>query len=561
MKYLSYVMAILFLPSILLYSSASNYDTSFNPAGTGSGIPGIAVLPLGLSHDTQAQALAIQSDGKIVITGYDSTTNDLSDEIFVARYLANGTLDTSFNASGTPGYAIFSTFSCKAYGVAVDAFGNIIVAGVNVATNKMLVIRYTSAGILDASFNASGTPGYALLTISSGITSSIGFGVIIQPNNNIVITGCLGTVGAPYQGIVLACFLGSGVNAGTVNPSFGTTGTGYTIFNSGTYSSGNAIKLQSTGNIIVTGFVQAGGTQLAILRFSSTGQLDTTFGTNAGYSTLNLSGGSAGTSLAITYDAIIVAGNTGSNNGILVASFTSNGQINTEFNANGTAGYVLSTISGNYGGAPITSYSTYGNAIQADGKIVVCGAVGFQPVDFALYGFLIRYNPNGSIDTTFTPSGSIVYAAGGGTENYAVAIQPDQKIVTTGFIAETYFVPAIIRLLGVTASEPINAEIGTYGYNSNFISEFLYVDFYATEITDPIAQAVAIAQVNGVIATYASTYAAQPNFNYLSYLYLMDKNLGIAQANLLTLYPTSTDQINKFFIYLQERINSLNGIN
>jgi len=68
-------------------------------------------------------------------------------------------------------------------------------------------------------------------------------------------------------------------------------------------------------------------------------------------------------------------------------------------------------------------------AIQPDGKIVVAGhARNGRTTDFAL----ARYNPNGSLDTTFDADGKVLTHFNGLDQINAVALQSDGKIVAAG---------------------------------------------------------------------------------------------------------------------------------
>src|SRR5262245_56822401 len=70
--------------------SPGTLDTTFN--GTG-----IVVTPIGISYD-EADSVAVQSDGKIVAAGESETSGHF--DFAVARYNADGSLDTSFNTTG-----------------------------------------------------------------------------------------------------------------------------------------------------------------------------------------------------------------------------------------------------------------------------------------------------------------------------------------------------------------------------------------------------------------------------------------------------------------------------
>ena len=67
-------------------------------------------------------------------------------------------------------------------------------------------------------------------------------------------------------------------------------------------------------------------------------------------------------------------------------------------------------------------------ALQAEGKIVVAGAGGLNS-DFAL----ARYDPNGSLDPSFSGDGKQLTNFGGYDGALGMALQGDGKIVAVGF--------------------------------------------------------------------------------------------------------------------------------
>ena len=83
------------------------------------------------------------------------------------------------------------------------------------------------------------------------------------------------------------------------------------------------------------------------------------------------------------------------------------------------------------------SSSAFGNsvAVQRDGKIVVAGSAQVGGVDqFAL----VRYNSDGSLDTSLNSNGTITTAVGKGTcKGEGVALQEDGKIVVVGYSFNT----------------------------------------------------------------------------------------------------------------------------
>jgi uncharacterized delta-60 repeat protein len=106
----------LFMPN--LFAAEGTIDTSFNsPEGY--------VLWDGGSGDDFGRDIALQSDGKIVVTGYRKNGTD--DDLFVIRYNADGSLDTGFGTNGI--YRFDKVGTDWGYGIAIDASGRIVVTG------------------------------------------------------------------------------------------------------------------------------------------------------------------------------------------------------------------------------------------------------------------------------------------------------------------------------------------------------------------------------------------------------------------------------------------------
>lgn len=88
-------------------------------------------------------------------------------------------------------------------------------------------------------------------------------------------------------------------------------------------------------------------------------------------------------------------------------------------------------------GRVVTDFGGYDEsrdmAVQADGKIVTVG-LSEPPEGGAADFALARYNPNGSLDTSFDGDGMVLTDVSGGGEDIAdgVAVQPDGKIVVVG---------------------------------------------------------------------------------------------------------------------------------
>ncbi|MCX5925188.1 MAG: hypothetical protein NT124_02735 [Candidatus Dependentiae bacterium] len=121
----------------------------------------------------QANAVAIQDDGKIVVVGF-SRLSKATSYFMIARYTCDGILDTTFGCDGTgivltgfsdvplgiqPGYACCLPVSTSdkieissAKAVKIQKNGKIVVAGYNGNSNNFALARYNTDGSLDTSF-------------------------------------------------------------------------------------------------------------------------------------------------------------------------------------------------------------------------------------------------------------------------------------------------------------------------------------------------------------------------------------------------------------------------
>jgi uncharacterized delta-60 repeat protein len=92
----------------------------------------------------------------------------------------------------------------------------------------------------------------------------------------------------------------------------------------------------------------------------------------------------------------------------------------------------------------------YAVAIQVDGKILTSG-FSYGPGGTQAYSTVIRYNSDGTLDGSFGTGGIVTTNMAGGPDNwaYAIAVQPDGKIVTGGaadtFSASAGFYIALAR--------------------------------------------------------------------------------------------------------------------
>ena len=143
--------ALLGMVLVAAHAATGDLDATF---GTGSSVITTILTP----GDDTATSVAIQPNGKIVVAG------ECQFDFCVARYNANGTLDTTFNTTRkviTP----VGAAADLARAVALQSDGKIVVAGScdyeilaspQIFAAKFCMVRYTTAGALDASFNGTG---------------------------------------------------------------------------------------------------------------------------------------------------------------------------------------------------------------------------------------------------------------------------------------------------------------------------------------------------------------------------------------------------------------------
>lgn len=265
-------------------------------------------------------ALALQPNGEILVAaGYSN---------LMARFTSGGQLDATFGSGGIVNLAnAGASFSTAPTQMAVQKNGKILVASGTLAPTPQLqagtISRYNSNGSLDATFGASGT------AASVGSASAL----LLQSDGKIVVAGGLTSkTNAPPA----ANHVGFGIirytSNGAIDKTFGSGGVAIADFGANAPLSGAfALAIQSNGEIVAAGAAAQGALNLsfdsafALARFTSTGQLDSSFGSGGLVTTTIVSGGSNVfsdvTGLAIQSDGKIVgAGNTEVDQGFGVGS-------------------------------------------------------------------------------------------------------------------------------------------------------------------------------------------------------------------------------------------------
>ncbi|MEQ1902744.1 MAG: DUF4347 domain-containing protein, partial [Pirellulaceae bacterium] len=375
-------------PFIARYNADGTLDTSF---GTG----GIVTMSLGASHDAFT-SLALQADGKILAAGYSQ--NGATNDFAVVRFNANGTLDTSFDGDGI---ALIDLAGGHDYanGIAVQTDGKILLGGyATVAGNEdFALVRLNASGSLDTSFD---TDGKVTTAIGAGVDRANG--LALQSDGKVVL------VGYSHNGTNEDVAIVRYNTNGSLDTSFDSDGKRTVAVGSG-YDVANAVALQTDGKIVVAGDSLIGATpDFTVLRFNTDGSLDTSFDTD-GIATIAVGASSDySKAMAIQPDGrIIVVGESfnGANNDVAVVRLNANGSADTSFDTDGKLTTAIGTATD----------TAAGIALQSDGKLVVAGYATFASGD----NTVVRYNTNGSLDTSFGATSTL-----NGTPTYTEGTSP-----------------------------------------------------------------------------------------------------------------------------------------
>ena len=237
--------------------------------------------------------------------------------------------------------------------------------------------------------------------------------------------------------------------------------------------------------------VTSGGSDFAVVRYNVNGSLDTSFdGDGVVRTSINLFSDDVGRSVVIQSDGkIVVAGSTcPGEEDFALARYNADGSLDASF---GTGGKVTTVFAS-------SDERAFGTALQSDGKIVVVGCVvnvwdlmlmryntdGSVDTSFGVGGkvttdvgslqgyaygvaiqssgkivvvgesepnlILVRYNANGGLDTSFGVGGKVTTTIGTGSTGYGVAIQPDGQIVAVGtaYVSNLNWDFVVARYLG-----------------------------------------------------------------------------------------------------------------
>jgi uncharacterized delta-60 repeat protein len=320
--------------AVARYNKNGSLDTSFGTGGT--------VTTDFNGGDDSADAVAMQGD-KIVVAGFTSSDGGVTDQVALARYNKDGSLDTSF---GTGGEVVTDFGDHYDFADAVAVKGDsIVIAGETRAgsagDDNFLVAQYKKNGQLDTSF---GTGGFTATDFNGDFDSANG---LAFQGDKIVLAGYVESVGAT-NGFDFG--LARYTKTGQLDTSFGTGGKVETDFFGGD-DLAHAVDVKGDSIVAigdVQNVVQIVGPSTNYLHdfgaamYDKNGKLDPKFG-NGGKAVL--SAGDVDQGYAGGFgpgDSVWVGGSTSDyadlNTGYFaVGRWTKSGQPDPKFGTNGTA--------------------------------------------------------------------------------------------------------------------------------------------------------------------------------------------------------------------------------
>lgn len=273
-----------YLWTLARYNSDGTQDNSFGTNGF--------ITTSFNSNLSLIKKVRLQTDEKIVAIGY--VNNGSNDDVSVARYNADGSLDNTFGNNGIITTPIGGNNDRGTAGV-LQPDGKIVVFGDYDAGghDAVFLLRFNSNGTLDNSF---GTNGKVVTQIGNYDGAR---DILLQSDGKIVITG--GT-NNPSPKMYLARYDSNG----TLDATFGIGGKVIGSFVN-THTSNTSLLLED-GKILVGGYENTGGiADFVLYRFNADGSLDTSFGTNGSFITSLGSGSDEIRSIALQNDGKIVA--------------------------------------------------------------------------------------------------------------------------------------------------------------------------------------------------------------------------------------------------------------
>ncbi|MFO1376881.1 MAG: putative Ig domain-containing protein [Steroidobacteraceae bacterium] len=403
------------------------------------------LLSLNLNGLDYGQQVIQQADGKLIVTGYSSDNS--AGNFSLARYNADGSLDPTFG--GGDGILVtnlgLGETDDHAYGVVQQVDGKLVVVGASVSPeswsdDRIALVRYNPDGSLDTSFGDGGIPDQVLKE-GTGFLLNVPANLFTDPDGGKItyslslvdgsplpewmafdpvsrnLSGVV-PVGAPDLDVRIAATdvgMLSAVDvfhlATTLAPAYQT---GVVTTAVGREDLSHALLVQSDGSLLVVGESVSDewdeGGDIFMVRYNANGTVDRIAMADIGnYEQAFGVAQQADGKVLLT--GVMDAEYSGDPNDldtsdVVLLRYNRDGTLDTTFG--GGDGVARADLGDNDYGASIIQ--------KADGKVVVLGASDGEAV-------LLRYNTDGSLDSTFGDSGVVRTDSASSSSNGSFILQ------------------------------------------------------------------------------------------------------------------------------------------
>jgi uncharacterized delta-60 repeat protein len=517
------------IPSVL--------DTSFD--GTGVATTGLSIESLLIAGG----AVVVDSLGRTIVSGLTE-----SGSFILARFLVDGTFDTSFGVDGIASSAEISNLIAHC-SVAIDPFDNLYVCSV-VATlgtqGQFVVIKFDTTGSVVSSFGDGG-----VLTLSPGSNLVSGGYITYDILENYIVMAGYSSDGK----FILYRFTSDGqrqINSVVSNLISG-------------LSSGGFVAVNGDSTVYISGTTAIGLVVMKFIQVDGLLQIDFDFGVD-GVVTLEIPDFVDGGAIALdVYNNIVLAGYT-SNLQPFAARLTPSGNLDTTFNQTGIA----------YGRVVTNLQNIVSVAIGSLNDVIVGGhARSYSGIgSFVVSNFTTNGNPN----VAFAPTGTAVIDVGDAIRTISnaglvggfLAINPQGQIFVGGVDYPTIATPGGSKLVVakcysgyetfVTDPKLLSgAHLKNYFYGNNieYVNRVIALNLLAVQISDKTVRQVVIDAVQAMFDAYYLIYTDIPGFNLVLHLYLLEIDLQFLQNDFIKTYPIIADEINACFGSIIQRIIKL----
>jgi len=343
-------------------SEGGALDTSFAGDSSGYRLVDFDLTGIGVPGRDTATGVAIQPDGKITAVG-NVYFNDTQSHFAAVRVDAAGALDPTFGGAGSVHFGAFTAYSNRVSSLAIDANGNLVLAG---ATSYLYggnwafyaaMTRLTPSGSIDPTFNTGSVQSFSLAAPPDTALDSGALALALDSSGRILVAGNYDT--STVSAAAVERFTTNGLaDAGFVN--------GAPAPIPPPYYSAQALLAEPGGAFTVGGYgFGAGQGYVYLARFLSDGSLDPTFGAS-GIAAFPFGGGGGHTLIARTRRGGWLIAGPYAQQGVYLAKVLANGQPDTTLNGTGFASLLYQ---------PNTLFDIATPALMPDGKLVVVGTL------------------------------------------------------------------------------------------------------------------------------------------------------------------------------------------